>query len=271
MYKLLKKEIKEDGSFEIYRIFPKNMDFNLCFEHEYDMLEELISPINNLISELSYEDVHTFLNGNRLVKITGYYEMDNEELEQELQYINERDIDNIFYLEFGFIPLEYKKYSQLQDIVNENKENLNIENILDINISNISGVNTIGEAIILSKYANNIYYIDGNYYFVTKKGEPLKILDEIIESNKLDLVHWYEYDFDSDCCPPIELMKNNTWEKDGYTEDDIDMAKFDFIYSIVDDYVALVCKRLNIDCDTNSRLVEDIYDDIKDAFRNKLI
>ena len=66
-------------------------------------------------------------------------------------------------------------------------------------------------------------------------------------------------------------MKNNTWKTDGYTEDDIDMAKFDFIYSIIDDYVALVCENLNIDCDSNFRLVEDIYDDIKDAFRNKLI
>ena len=49
------------------------------------------------------------------------------------------------------------------------------------------------------------------------------------------------------------------------------MAKFDFIFSIIDDYVALVCENLNIDCDSNFRLVEDIYDEIKDAFRNKLV
>lgn len=97
-----------------------------------------------------------------------------------------------------------------------------------------------------------------------------KAIKKVINESVCDFKKWYQYDFETEI--GIEYEEDLTSGE--YTMEDIEDSQNDFIYSVIDGFVAEVCDILGIDTEIgNSKyhdeLLEVVYEMTKEELRKQ--
>lgn len=93
-----------------------------------------------------------------------------------------------------------------------------------------------------------------------------KAIARVISESSYDFNNWWSYDFVSD------VFVSSKADYEELSQNDLEMLRFDWIYSVVDDFVASACKVLNINtCDSaRSKDIEIVWEITREMLYNRI-